>query len=77
MRHEPAAVDGLTHASSVIPVVRSSEGESLTLTRSSIPSNDSARPKRPAVVRVAPAIVPALPAGELSATLVPLASSKP
>ena len=41
------------------------------------PSNVSAEPNRPEVVRVAPAIVPLLPRPEASTTVGPVASSKP
>src|SRR5919201_2321283 len=76
VRHiEPSAV-GRTQASTVEPVVRSSEAESATVTRSLTPSNESARPCLP-VTREAPEIVPALPRPELSATVEPDASSKP
>ncbi len=47
LRQAVAAV-GFTQASRVIPVVRRSAESSGTVTMSSIPSNDSARPKRPA-----------------------------
>ena len=69
--------DGRTHASSVMPVVRSSEATSATVTRSLTPSNDSARPKRPAVERVAPEIVPVFELPDESVTVVPVVSSKP
>ena len=41
------------------------------------PSNYSARPNLPVVVRVAPEIVPGLPRPEASAAVVPVVSSKP
>ena len=47
------------------------------MTRSLTPSNVSAEPKRPLVVRVAPLIVPVLPRPEASDTVVPLGSLKP
>ena len=43
---------GFTHASSVIPLVRSSELESLTLTRAFVPLKKSALPNFPAVDQV-------------------------
>ena len=58
----PAAqAAGYTQASSVIPVVRSSEAASGTVTQSLTPSNESAPPCRPLAVHVAPEIVPVLP----------------
>src|SRR3954463_6394197 len=54
-------IDGLIHASIVIPVVRSRDAASLTVTHALVPSNESAPPNLPAVVRVAPEIVPTLP----------------
>ena len=68
---------GETHASSVIALVRSSVAASATVTQSLVPSNDSARPKRPASVWVGPASVPALLLPELSVAALPVASSKP
>ena len=65
----------VTHASSVIPVVRSSELESATLTMSLTPSKDSARPNFPEADETAPLIAPALPLPELSAADAPPVSS--
>ena len=48
-----------------------------TVTQSFTPSNVSAEPNFPAVVRTAPAIVPLLPRPEPSVTPGPLVSSKP
>ena len=48
-----------------------------TVTHLPVPVNASAPPNFPAVVRVAPVIVPMLPLPDLSATVEPLASSKP
>jgi hypothetical protein len=76
VRHVPPVAAGLTHASSVIPVVRSSDAASATVTQSSTPSNDSARPKRPSGTRVAPLTVPWLLRPDASATCAPLVSSK-
>jgi hypothetical protein len=72
----PAIVVGFTHASSVIPVVRSSDAASAIVTQSSSPSNASAPPARP-VARVAPEIVPGLPLPDASVAVVPDASSNP
>ena len=67
---------GLTHASSVMPPVRSSELESGTDTRSFTPSNDSACPNRPAA-QAAPETVPALLLPEESRTETPAPSLNP
>ena len=67
---------GYTQASSVMPVVRSSDAESLMVTQSLTPSKERALPKRPWVIRVAPLMVPVLPLPEPSTTVEPLASSK-
>ena len=72
----PSAV-GNTHASSVARVLRSSDVLSGTVTQSFTPSNVSAEPNFPAVVRTAPAIVPLLPRPEPSVTPGPLVSSNP
>ena len=77
MRHAPPSAAGLTHASSVMPVVRSSDVWSGTVTQSFVPSKLSAPPKRPAAARVAPLIVPWLPRPDASAAWGPLASSNP
>ena len=63
--------DGFTHASSVMPLLRESEAESATVTQSLTPSKVSAPPDLPAVVQVAPEIVPLLPRPELSASVEP------
>jgi hypothetical protein len=61
-----------------MPVVRSSELESGTSTTSFTPSNTTAEPNRPDVVRVAPLSVPVLPRPDESVAVeTPLASSKP
>src|ERR1041384_5262296 len=76
LRH-PLTVLGLTHASSVMPVVRSSDGASGMVTRSSTPSKLSAEPKRPCVDHAAlPVTIPALPLPEPSPTDVPEPSAK-
>ncbi|MEA2129081.1 MAG: hypothetical protein QOJ85_1972 [Solirubrobacteraceae bacterium] len=74
---QPAIVVGLTHASSVMPVVRSSDAASATVTRSLTPSKLSALPNLPVVVRSGPLIVPALDCPEASAAVVPAVSSNP
>src|SRR5262245_18195053 len=77
VRHPDWAADGLTQASRVIPVVRSSELASAIVTRSLTPSNDRAPPYFPAVDQVAPEMVPLLPNPEVSFTVGPLPSLKP
>src|SRR5262245_54665740 len=77
VRHALPNADGLTQASSVMPVVKSSgvpAAPSLTVTQS-LPSNDSALPTTPGT-RVAPVIAPFLPLDEASSAS-PLASSNP
>ena len=76
MRQPPSA-SGATQASSVIAFVSASDAECGTLTRSLTPSNDSAPPKRPFAVRVAPLIVPALPLPDASPAVGPDGSSNP
>ena len=49
VRHSVPSAVGYTHASSVTPLVTSSEAESGTVTQSFTPSNDSALPERPIV----------------------------
>ena len=56
VRHFFSSAVGLTHASSVMPVVRSSEAESAIDTMSFTPSNESAEPVFAVVVHVAPEI---------------------
>src|SRR5260221_11357723 len=60
-----------------MPVVRSNELESETLTRLFCPLKLSAPPNLAVVVQLAPAIVPALPCPDASAVVVPVPSSKP
>src|SRR2546423_1177145 len=67
---EPRAV-GCTHASSVMPVVRSRLFASGTVTQLLVPLKLSAPPNLPAAVCVAPVIAPALPWPEESAAGVP------
>src|SRR4051812_552786 len=69
-RHDDSVV-GLSHASSVIPVVRSSEDESRTVTQAFVPLKDSAPPYLPAAVQVALASVPLLFLPDVSFTAVP------
>jgi hypothetical protein len=49
----------------------------LTVTQSSIPSNDRAAPYFPSVVQAAPEIVPLFPLPEASARVEPAPASKP
>src|SRR4030095_6140788 len=69
-------VEGLTHASSVIAVVSRTKAESVMVTRAEVPLNTRAVPKRPAVVQVAPLMVPVLPLPDRSVTVVPVPSLK-
>ncbi len=71
------AREGLTHASSVIPEVRSSEFESLMFTRALVPLKKSEFPNLPEVDQVAFESVPVLALPERSAVVVPEPSSKP
>ena len=71
------ATVGLTQASSVIPLVRSREFESFTLTRALVPLKKRALPNLPAVDQVAFESVPVLPLPDRSAVVVPLPSSNP
>src|SRR5919201_3362826 len=70
-RQAVVTADGFTHASSVMPPVRRNDGASLTVTRALVPLNTSALPNFPAVVQVAPVIVPVLLLPDESATVVP------
>src|SRR3974390_291772 len=76
-RHALFTTDGFTHASSVIPVVRSSDAESLTVTSALVPSNTRALPYMPEVVQVAPLTVPLFPFPDVSNTVVPAPSLNP
>jgi hypothetical protein len=69
---------GLTHASSVMPVVRSRELESGTVTNELEPLNESALPNLPALApaHVALESVPLLPFPDRSAVVEPAPSSK-
>src|SRR6187431_888027 len=71
----PSAL-GLTQASSVIPLVRSSELESGTLTIALVPLKESAPPYLPLVLQAALAIVPLLLLPERSGRLGPEPWSK-
>src|SRR3989441_4805235 len=76
---QPSMAVGLTHASSVMPAVRSSgvpAAPSMTVTQSSMPSNDNALPILPGT-RTAPVMLPLRALGDESVAVVPLASSKP
>ena len=68
---------GLTHASIVMPVVRSSEALSLTVTELFVPLNDRAPPNLPSALHVAPEVEPVLPVPDASAAVVPAPSLKP
>src|SRR5436190_77247 len=68
---------GLTQASRVIPVVRSREAESLTVTQLLTPLNDRAPPYLPEVDQEVLATVPVLELPEASAAVVPDPSLKP
>src|SRR3954470_23645754 len=76
-RHALLSPDGLTQASSVIPVVKLSDAESTMFTSALDPLNESAPPYFPALDQVAPLIVPELPLPEESATVVPAPSLNP
>ena len=70
-------VDGSTHASSVIPVVRCSDAASGIVTSALVPLNFSAPPYLPVVAHVALVSVPVLPFPDASVTVVPDPSSNP
>src|SRR3954451_15146802 len=75
-RHPVGAVVGNTHASSVIAVVRRSDGASAIVTCALVPLNTSALPNLP-VVQVVPLAAPLLFWPEASRTTVPVPSSNP
>src|SRR3954453_19478257 len=77
VRHPVPTAVGRTQPSSVMPVVRSSESASATVTQSLMPSKLSAPPNLPAALRTGPLSVPGLPRPEASAVVVALVSSKP
>ena len=60
-----------------MPVLRSSELLSGTVTLALEPLNDSAEPNFPAAFQVVPEVVPPLPVPDASATVVPEPSLKP
>lgn len=68
---------GKTQASSVIPVVRLSEAESLTVTRAFEPLKERALPNLPALVLVALSTVPVFPVPEESVVVAPEPSLNP
>src|SRR5438093_9378728 len=74
---QPLIAVGDTQASSVMPVVRSREAASATVTQLLTPPNDRALPYFPLVVQVAPETVPLFPLPEASAATVPAPSLKP
>jgi hypothetical protein len=73
----PLVALGRTHASTVIPVVRSRLAESGIVTQLLVPLNESAPPKRPEALQVAPLIVPVLPLPDASAVVPPPPSLNP
>src|SRR5881628_2621288 len=76
---QPSMAVGLTHASSVMAVVRSSgvpAAPSMTVTQSLMPLKDNALPTLPGT-RTAPVMVPLRPLGDESIAVAPPASSKP
>jgi len=73
-RHQLLTVVGLTHASSVIAVVKRREGASGIVTTELVPLNESAAAVLPAVVHVVPDTVPVLPLPDRSLTVVPVPS---
>src|SRR6185312_8636316 len=75
VRHGPPSWLGFTHASTVIPDVRSSVDASGTVTIAFVPLNWSALPYFPVVTQVALVIAPLFPRPEVSPTDVPLPSS--
>ena len=77
VRQPPPAAVGLTQASSVMPIVRSSEALSGTVTKLELPLNDSAPPKRPIGAQPVAVVVPVLPVPDASATVVPAPSLNP
>ncbi len=77
VRHPPLAAVGITHANSVIAVVRFSDGELATTTTSFVPSKLSAPPNRPCGLHVAPEITPVLLFPDASAVVGPAPSLNP
>src|SRR6476620_1081889 len=73
-RQFAVTVVGLTHASSVIPVVKCKDAASGMVTLAFVPLNDKAPPYLPAAVRVALTIVPVRPLPDASVTVDPVVS---
>ena len=71
------ADEGLTHAISVIAVVRFNSGAWAIVTSALLPLNTNALPNLPDVVQVALAIDPVLPLLEASAVVGPVPSPNP
>src|SRR5712692_5772764 len=71
--HPPVAVVGYTHASSVIPLVRSKVVESFTVTKLD-PLKERALPNLPCADQVGPVSVPVLEFPDASAVVVPVPS---
>ena len=76
VERQPLNAVGLTQASSVMPVVKSSEFASGIVTMLDVPLNVSALPYLPDAVHTVFATVPLLPLPDASATVVPSPSSK-
>ena len=76
LRHtpEPSAA-GKTHASRVMPIVRSRPAASATVTQLLVPLNDSVLPNLPGLAHVAFATVPVRLFPDPSFALIPLPSS--
>ena len=75
--HPVGGTGGLTQAINVIPLVRSSEAESLMVTVFELPLNESAEPNFPEGFQVAPLSVPLLLFPEISDAVVPVPSFIP
>src|SRR5258705_908241 len=73
-RPQLVTVVGLTHASSVIAVVKRRDAESGIVTTALVPLNESAPPYFPAVDHVVADTVPVLPLPDRSVTVVPVPS---
>ena len=75
---KPVRTEGFTHASSVMPFVRSRELASLILTKSFVPSNKMAAPYLPEADQPGPLVnIPVLLFPELSLAVVPVFSLNP
>src|SRR4051812_31604952 len=77
VRHRAPTAVGCTHASRGMPGGRSRLFASGTVTQLLVPLKISAPPNLPAVLRVAPLMVPVLLWPEASVAVVPVVSSKP